>query len=89
MGYNYKCMCLQSFTRKQQFPMSNLQFSFVERPQKMLWNEFIEAFLQSKELGLNASHKPPLNVQSTPHINKSYLIYTVSQKNIPTFSTVT
>jgi len=55
----------------------------------MLWNEFIEAFLQSKELGLNASHKPPLNVQSTPHINKSYLIYTVSQKNIPTFSTVT
>jgi len=28
----------------------------------MLWNEFVEALLQCKELRLNASHEPPLNV---------------------------
>lgn len=35
----------------------------VKRFEEVLWDELIEALLQSEELGLNASHEPPVHVE--------------------------
>lgn len=35
----------------------------VKGLEQMLWDELVEAFLQSEELGLNASHEPPVHIE--------------------------
>lgn len=40
-----------------------LKFLVVKRLEQMLWDEFVETLLQGEELGLNASHEPPVDVQ--------------------------
>lgn len=40
-----------------------LKFLVVKRLEQMLWDEFVEALLKGEELGLDASHEPPVDVQ--------------------------
>lgn len=40
-----------------------LKFLVVKRLEQMLWDEFVEALLKGEELGLNATHEPPVDIQ--------------------------
>ena len=46
-------------------PRAYLKFPFVKWPEHVLWYELMKALLQRKELRLNASHEPPIDVQPT------------------------
>lgn len=53
-----------------------LEFLVVKRLEQVLWDELVEALLQSEELGLDASHEPPVHVepvQTNKNISSSNL----------------
>lgn len=49
-----------------------LEFLVVKRLEQVLWDELVEALLQSEELGLDASHEPPVHVEPVQTNKQKY-----------------
>lgn len=52
----------------------------VKRLKQVLWDELVETLLQSEELGLNATHEPPVHVESEQQQQQIIIITIIIQQ---------